>query len=67
MIIAILLIVVGVFALGQNIYYRFLVKLLMDQRERNITNARSDGRREALNNPGLVLEAYKKIFIHTMN
>ena len=58
---------VGVFALAQNSYYSKKIKLIEALRERELLNAESKGRREALQDPKAVMHAYHKMFTYTMN
>jgi hypothetical protein len=58
----VLMIAIGVFAMAQQAYYKKRAELMDFTRERDIMNAESRGRLEALNNPQAVIEASRKLY-----
>ena len=58
----ILLIAVGVVALGQQAYYTRKIALINQNHERTLANARSAGRADVLQDPDLLKIMGKQIF-----
>jgi hypothetical protein len=54
--------VLGIVALGQRFYYQKTIEYLQNHMERELMDAKSEGKLEALNDPALVLAAFRKLF-----
>ena len=63
----VLMIAMGVFVMAQQAYYKKRAEVMDATRERDLMNAESDGRLNALNDPKAVMQAYHKMFTYTMN
>ena len=63
----VLMLGVGLFAVGQNAYYSKKVQRMEEVHTRQLEGAKYLGRCEALQDPKAVMHAYHKMFTYTMN